>query len=135
MFRWAAILALLPATAGIVIAIGWPQFSEIGFALVAGGLALAVWLPLIGPLRLGGTRIADEFDRMIQTRAWLAGCAAASFAAVMGLLLLLGLAMAGNWERLTLLLALRSLLSYLIVLLSAVPCLVITSGASADEDD
>jgi hypothetical protein len=132
--RWIAIAALVPATIGIVIAIALPQYWAIGFTLVSGSMALAFWLPMVGPLRLAGDRMTDEFDRMMQIRAWLAGCAAASFAAVIGILLLLGLAMAGNWERITLLLALSTLLSYLIVLLSAVPSLVMSGGAP-DEDD
>lgn len=133
LLRWVPIAALAPATIGLIIAIGFPQRSEIGFALVAGGMALSIWLPLIGP-RIGAARPVDEFDRMIQTRAWLAGCAIASFAAIMGLLMLLGLGMAGNWDRLTLLLAMRTLLTYLIVVLSAVPSFVMAGTLSADDD-
>ena len=131
--RWIAIAALIPATAGILVAIGFPQHLTAGYVGVAAGLALALWLPIVGPLRLASTRIADEFDRMMQIRAWLAGCAAASFAAVMGILLLLGLAMAGNWDRMTLMFALGTLLTYLIVLLSAVPTLVLSSGPTDDD--
>jgi hypothetical protein len=133
--RWVAILALLPATAGIITAIGWPQFLGIGYALVAGGLTLAIWLPLAGPFRLGGTRPSDEFDRMIQTRAWLAACAAASFAAIFGMMMLLALGLMGNWSSMTLLFALGTLLTYLMVVLAAVPTLVIGGRAPVGDED
>lgn len=133
--RWVAIASLLAATGGIVTAIGWPEFLAVGYSLVAGGLALAIWLPLTGPFRLGGTRPADEFDRMIQLRAWLAACAAASFAAVLGMMMLLALGLMGHWSSMTLLFALGTLLTYLMVVLSAVPTLVIASRASADDED
>ena len=133
--RWVAIASLLAATGGIVTAIGWPEFLQVGYALVAGGLALAIWLPLTGPFRLGGTRPTDEFDRMVQTRAWLAACAAASFAAIFGMMMLLGLGLMGHWSSMTLLFALGTLLTYLMVVLAAVPTLVIASGTSADEED
>lgn len=133
--RWVAILSMLIATAGIVTAIGWPQFLAIGYALVAGGLALAIWLPLIGPFRLAGTRPSDEFDRMVQTRGWLAACAGASFAAIFGMMMVLALGLMGNWSSMTLLFALGTLLTYLMVVLSAVPTLVISSGAPADDED
>jgi hypothetical protein len=133
--RLAAIAALLVATPGIVVTIGWPAYAQAGYALVAGGLALAIWLPLIGPFRLGGTRPTDEFDRMIQMRGWLAACASASFAAIFGMMMLLALGLMGHWSGALLLPALGALLSYLLVLLAAVPTLVIASGASGDDED
>jgi hypothetical protein len=133
--RWIAIAALLAGTAGIVIAIGWPARLQLGYALVAAALAMALWLPLAGPFRLGSTRPADEFDRMIQMRAWLTACAGACFAAIFGMMMILALGMMGHWPSMIVLFALGTLLTYLMVVLSAVPTLVIGARASVGDED
>lgn len=133
--RWIAILTLLAGTAGIVIAIGWPALMGIGYMLVAGALGMTVWLPLAGPARFGGTRPVDEFDRMIQTRAWLAAFASACFVAMMGMMFLLALGMMQHWPSMTILFALGTLLTYVMVVLLAVPTLVIGWRASVGDED
>jgi hypothetical protein len=133
--RWVAIVALLAGTVGIVVAIGWPERLAVGYALVAGALALSICLPLAGPFKLSSTRPVDEFDRMIQLRAWLAACASTSFAAIFGMMMLLALGLMGHWGSMTLLFALGTLLTYLMVMLAAVPTLVIAGSAPADDED
>jgi hypothetical protein len=133
--RWTAILALLAGTTGIVVAIGWPGLVQAGYALVAGALALSIWLPLAGPFRLGGSVPADEFDRMIQTRAWLAACGTACFAAIFGMMMMLALGLMGHWPSLTLLFVLGTLLTYLMVVLAAVPTMVMAGRAAVEDED
>jgi hypothetical protein len=133
--RWMAIVALLAGTVGIVIAIGWPARLVVGYALVAGALALSICLPLAGPFRLASPRPADEFDRMIQMRAWLAACASACFAAIFGMMLLLALGLMGHWPSMTILFALGTLLTYLMVVLAAVPTLVMAGRDVIGEED
>lgn len=132
--RGIAIVALLAGTAGIVLAIGWPALLTAGYALVAGALALSIWLPLAGPFRLSSTQPIDEFDRMIQMRAWLAACASACFAAVFGMMMILALGMMGHWPGMTILFALGTLLTYLMVVLAAVPTLVLGGRAALEEE-
>jgi len=133
--RWLAIVALLAGTVGIVVAIGWPERLAAGYALVAGGLALSICLPLAGPFRLSSPRPVDEFDRMIQMRAWLAACAATCFAAIFGMMVMLALGMMGHWPSMTILFALGTLLTYLMVVLAAVPTLVLAGRADVDDED
>jgi hypothetical protein len=135
-FRWLPILALLLASAGMALALVRTDLSEAGYAVMMAGFAVAMMLPAFGPLKPWGTvGIVDEFDRAMRARAFLAGFASVSAVAVIGIWLLMGFALLGNWSALTLILALRSLSFYLMTLYAAVPTLYASwSTQPIDED-
>lgn len=123
-FRWLPIVALTLSSIGMALALVRIDLSEPAYGLVMVGFAIAVMLPIFGPLKpWGSAGIVDEFDRAMRTRAMLAGFASVTFAAFIGIWFALGLALLGHWSAITLILALRSLASYLMVLYSAVPTL------------
>lgn len=123
-FRWLPIVALGLASAGMALALVRTDLSGTGYGLIMAGFSIAVMLPILGPLKPWGTpEIVDEFDRAMRTRAFLAGFASVATAAVLGIWLLTGMALLGNWPVLTLILALLALSLYLMTLYSAVPTL------------
>jgi len=123
-FRWLPIVALLVASAGLMLAFVRTDLSEAGFGLLMIGFAIAVMLPILGPLKpWGSAGIVDEFDRTMRARAMLAGFASVAIAAMIGIWFAMGLALLESWPAITLILVLRSLSFYLLVLYSAVPTL------------
>ncbi len=135
-FRWLPIVALTLASAGMALALARPDLSEAGYSMIMGGFTIAVMLPILGPLKpWGSPGIVDEFDRTMRTRAFLAAFASATAAALLGIWLLVGLALLGNWPALTLILALRSLAFYLMVLYAAVPTLHASWSTRPIDDD
>ena len=135
-FRWLPILALLVASAGLVLAYVRTDWSEGAFGILMIGFAIAAMLPILGPLKpWGSAGILDEFDRAMRTRAMLAGFASVTFAAFIGIWFALGLALLENWSAITLILVLRSLSFYLLVLYSAVPTLHASWSTSPIDED
>lgn len=122
--RWVPIIALAMASAGMLTGLIRIDLVNAGYALIMLGFAIAVMLPIFGPLKpWGSPERVDEFDRALRGRAMLAGFAAVSMAAFAGIWLVVGLALIGDWPRFTILDQLRSLGFYLITLHSAVPTL------------
>ncbi|WP_404335390.1 hypothetical protein AB2M62_16035 [Sphingomonas sp. MMS12-HWE2-04] len=122
--RWPPVLALALAGSGMLLGLIRAEIAPLGFALIMAGFSIAVMLPLSGPLKpWGAPDRVDEFDRALRSRAFLAGFAATSVAAMAGIWLLFGLAMLQNWSKFALLDQLRALSFTLMVLYSAVPTL------------
>jgi hypothetical protein len=122
--RWVPIVALAVATTGMLTGLIRIELVNAGYALVMLGFAIAILLPIFGPLKpWGSPERVDEFDRALRGRAMLAGFAAVSMAAFVGIWVVIGLALIGDWPRFAILDQLRSLGFYLITLHSAVPTL------------
>ena len=122
--RWMPIVALALASAGMLTGLIRIELVNAGYALIMMGFAIAIPLPIFGPLKpWGSPERVDEFDRALRGRAMLAGFAAVSMAAFAGIWLVIGLALIGDWSRFAILDQLRSLGFYLITLHSAVPTL------------
>ena len=135
-FRWVPVVALAVASAGLLTGLIRPDLVELGNALIMLGFAIAILLPIFGPLKPWGTpERVDEFDRALRDRAMLAGFTAVSVAAFAGLWLLIGLAMVTDWPRDLLLSQLRALTFYLMTLYTAVPTLHASWAIRPIEDD
>lgn len=122
--RWLPVLALALATIGMVLGLVRTDLLTAGYALLMAGFPLAVMLPIFGPVKIwGGSETVDEFDRAVRSRAFFATFASISFIAFFALMLIIGLALIGEWPRLVLIRQLVALILYLITLYSAVPTL------------
>ena len=134
--RWVPIVALALASAGMLTGLARIELVHAGYALIMLGFAIAILLPIFGPLKpWGSPERVDEFDRALRGRAMLAGFAAVSMAAFAGIWLVIGLALVGDWSRLAILDQLRSLGFYLITLHSAVPTLHASWATRPVDDD
>jgi hypothetical protein len=134
--RWVPIVALAAATAGMIVGLIRLELTSAGYALVMLGFAIAILLPIFGPLKPWGTpERVDEFDRVLRARAMLAGFAAVSMAAFLGIWLVVGLALVADWPRLAILDQLRALGFYLITLHFAVPTLHASWATRPLDDD
>jgi len=122
--RWLPILALAIATAGLLLGLARNDLVHVAFGIISAGWLVSFVLPLIGPIKpWGGARLADEFDRAVRQRAFLAGFATISFTSFTGIWLLIGLAYTDRWDMFALTMQLRNLGYYLLVLYFAVPTL------------
>lgn len=124
--RWLPVVALAIATIGMVILIAYPGRREIllGNGILVLGFMLALILPIIGPVKpWGSLEKVDEFDRTMRRDAFLAAFASASAMAVLGIWLMIGLALLGDWDRARLIQALSAFAFYLLTLYLAVPTL------------
>lgn len=122
--RWVPIVALVAASAGLVLGLARLELTSAGYALIMLGFGIAILLPIFGPLKpWGSPERVDEFDRALRARAMLAGFAMVSLTAFTGIWLVVGLALIGEWTRFAILDQLRSLGFYLITLHFAVPTL------------
>jgi hypothetical protein len=134
--RWVPIVALAAATAGMIVGLVRLELTSTGYALVMFGFAIAILLPIFGPLKpWGSAERVDEFDRALRARAMLAGFAAVSMAAFAGIWLVIGLALVGDWPRVAILDQLRALGFYLITLHAAVPTLHASWATRPLDDD
>jgi hypothetical protein len=133
--RWVPIVAIAAASAGMLTGLFRIDLVNLGYALIMLGFAIAVMLPIFGPLKpWASAERVDEFDRALRTRAFLAGFAGVSMAAFAGIWLVVGLALVGDWPRLTILDQLRSLGFYLMTLHAAVPTLYASWATQPIED-
>lgn len=99
-FRWLPILALLVGLSAWIAVLAKPWEPTLPMMALVIVQALAVWLPMAGPLKLmGGTGIADEFDRDRVMRSWLVGLIWIVFFAFTALLTIAGLALLLGWTR------------------------------------
>ena len=122
--RWVPVVALALAIGGWGWGLAQPGAARIGYGLITAGFAIGVFLPIFGPIKpWGESKRADEFDRQVRQRAFLYGFATVSFAAFLGIWLLLGLTLLGNWSRDTLIGQLGNFAYMLFVLYLAVPTL------------
>jgi hypothetical protein len=121
-YRWAPMAAIALGLAGFTLALAGQPGT--GTMVLMAGIAAASWLPFVGPMRVGtGGAIADEFNRALYTRAYLATLGSIAFAAFLGILLLAGFTLLHGWTRETLLAGMVALAMLLPLLWSAVPTL------------
>lgn len=134
--RWLPILALALAAGGWAWGLARPATAWIGYGAITLGFTVAVFLPLFGPIKpWGGAKLADEFDRQVRQKAFLYGFAAVSFAAIVGIWVMLGVALLGNWDR-TVLIGQTANLNYLLfVIYLAVPTLHASWATQPVEED
>lgn len=134
--RWIPIIPLALASMGLLAGMIRPELANFCFVLMIFAYSIAVLLPIFGPLKPWGTpERVDEFDRALRGRAMLAGYAAASVAALIGIWLILGLAAIGNWPREGILWQLAALPFYLLTLHAVVPTLYASWAIRPIEDD
>lgn len=134
--RWLPLIPLALASGGLLAGLMRAELAGMGFVLITLSYTLAVTLPIFGPLKPWGTpERVDEFDRALRGRAMLAGYAAASVAALIGIWLILGLAMIADWPRERILWQLAALPFYLLTLHAVVPTLHASWAIRPVEDD
>ncbi len=122
--RWLPVVALTLATLGLALGLARTELVHVGYGIMSVGFVIAILLPLIGPIKpWGGAQLADEFDRAVRQRAFLAGFASVSFTAFVGIWLLIGLAYIDRWDMFALTMQLRNFGHYLLILYFAVPTL------------
>jgi MFS family permease len=122
--RVAPVIALLPATAGMVFCLADPKAGWFGFGAVILGLAIAGFLPTLGPVIPWGAQDAvTEADRELRRRAFLAAFASMSVAAILGLWAMIAVAIIAAPKVEMLMREMLTLCLYLITLYSAVPTL------------
>lgn len=122
--RWLPAIPIALGGAGLLVPLVRADLHPLGIALMTVTLGLSALLPLMGPVKpWGGPEKADEFDRTVRARAYFVTFATMSFAALIGIWLLLGLALLGNWPRETMVIAFSQLSTYLLVLFASVPTL------------
>ncbi len=121
--RWVPIVAIVLAAGGWIWGLGGDA-RHFGYAAISLGFALGVFLPIFGPIKpWGAGKLVDEYDRQVRQRAFLIGFATVTFAAFLGIWLLLGLALLDNWSRDTLIGQLANFAYMLFVLYLTVPTL------------
>ncbi|NYT41315.1 hypothetical protein HZY97_11140 [Sphingomonas sp. R-74633] len=134
--RWVPIVALAIAIGGWAWGLARPDRAYLGYAAISVGFAIAVFLPIFGPIKpWGGGKLADEYDRQLRQRAFLYGFATVTFAAFGGIWLLLGLALIDNWSREALITQIAYFDYMLFVLYLAVPTLQASWATRPVEDD
>jgi len=134
--RWIPIVALALAIGGWGWGLARPGTAWFGYGAISLGFAVAVFLPIFGPIKpWGGPKLADEFDRQLRQRAFLIGFATVSGAAIFGLWTVLGLAVLGNWDRSVLIGQIANLNYLLFVLYLAVPTLHASWTTQPVEED
>ena len=135
-WRWLPMIALGLAVPGFLIGLVRTDLSEIGFGAAMLGFALAIWLPILGPVKpWGAMQRVDEFDRQLRSRAFFAAFASVSAAAFIALQLVMALALLDRWDSLTTVLELRTLSILLLVLYAAVPTLYASWTTRPLDDD
>ena len=134
--RWFPIAALLLVSSGMVVMLASPQRSWLGYSILMAGNAISVWLPLFGPVKpWGALEGADERDRQVRRDAYFAAFATISLVAVLGLLLLMGLALLDFWKIETLIFYMMGLSIFLISLLAIIPTLHASWATRPLEDE
>ncbi|MET0308241.1 MAG: hypothetical protein ABW023_05995 [Sphingomonas sp.] len=122
--RWLPIVALALGTIGFGLGLVRTDLVHVAYGVISAGFVIGVMLPLFGPIKpWGGAQLADEFDRAVRQRAFLAAFASVTFASFIGIWLLIGLALAQHWDGFALAMQLRNLVHYLVVFYFTVPTL------------
>jgi hypothetical protein len=122
--RWLPVVALAMAAAGLVLTIVRSDLAEFGNAAVILGFSIGIMLPIFGPVKpWGSAERVDEFDRALRTRAFFAGFASVSVAAMLGIWVVVGAALLTGLNGLTMVAQLRALGFTLMTLYAAVPTL------------
>ncbi|MES2442055.1 MAG: hypothetical protein V4574_04430 [Pseudomonadota bacterium] len=122
--RWLPVFALTLAYGGFVYGLARPHASGYGQAAILFAYAFACWLPFLGPVKpWRGAEIADEFDRAVRNRAYLAALGVTAGTGWLGLWLVIALALLGNWTRDVLIQLLVMLAFLLPVIWTAAPTL------------
>jgi hypothetical protein len=120
--RWWSTLAIVAATAGLVVAIGWPALRWPGYAVLVTAFSIANFMPMFGPLKpWAGTEPIDERERAGRARAFLIALSVISFVAVFGLWTIVAMSTVGDWSAATLRLSIVDLAFYIAALYSALP--------------
>ena len=122
--RWLPGFTLTLATAGLVLAFAIPHRVWLGYIMLIAANAVAMWLPLFGPVKPWGTlKGVDERDRQLRRDAYFVTFATISAIAPFGLLLLIALMLLNRPDLGTQALAISTLIFYLLVLWATVPTL------------
>jgi hypothetical protein len=135
-FRWMPLVAIAVGLGGFALVLIAPGQPVLGFSALMAGLAIASCLTVVGPMRIGsGGAVPDEFGRALHMRAYLATFASIAVTAYIGMLLVMGLALLGDWPRELLLIALVGLAMFLPLLWTAVPTLYASWSVEPLDDD
>jgi hypothetical protein len=122
-FRWLPILALLLGFGGYGTVLTEPGLAVWALTAVVAADMISFWMPMIGPLKVYGNEMADEYDRVAAMKSYLIGLGCVSFFAFVALMLLGGLTLLQGWSRETLLSAIIATAVMMHVILSTVPTL------------
>ena len=134
--RWFPIAALLLVSSGMAVMLGSPHRSWLGYTILMVGNVISAWLPLFGPVKPWGTlEGTDERDRQVRRDAYFATFATISLVAVLGLLLLMGLALLDRWKIETLIFNMVGLVLFLISLWEIIPTLHASWASRPIEDE
>ncbi len=135
--RWPSTIALLLAIAGFALALFRPDLWLVGYAPLVLSLAIAGFMPILGPLKpWNGLELVDERDRTEQAKAYLAALGMVAFAAVIAILMIVGLSLVSNWPIWTMRLLLIDLLMLIITIFLAGPtCFASWAEQPLDDDE
>ena len=134
--RWLPIFALTLAFGGFGYGLSYPVTAAYGLGAIFFAYAFACLLPFLGPVKpWRGAEIADEFDRKVRDRAYLAALAVTACTGWLGLWLAITLALLDNWTRDQLIQELVILAFLLPVIWAAVPTLHASWAIRPLEDD
>lgn len=134
--RWFPIVALVLVSSGMAVMLGSPHRSWLGYVILMVGNLISAWLPLFGPVKTWGTSEgADERDQQVRRDAFFATFATISLVAVLGLLLLIGLALLDGWKIETLIFNMVGLILFLISLWEIIPTLHASWATRPLEDE
>lgn len=121
-YRWLPIVAIVLGVGSFVAGLVSPErVGPLFFFPGMLGYFIAAWFPIYGPVR--AVPRPDEFDRAIRQRAFLAGFAAATGAACLGIMFIAGLSLLDRWPSTRIITHLTALVFLLLLLVSAVPTL------------
>lgn len=134
--RWLPIVALALTIGGWIWGMAAPPMVHFAYAVMSLGFAIAVFLPIFGPIKpWGAAKLVDEFDRQVRLRAFLYGYASVTFTAYLGIWLLVGLALLDGWSVLDLINQMRNFAHLLFTLYLAVPTLQASWATRPVEED
>jgi hypothetical protein len=136
LFRWMPLVAIALGLGGFALMLIAPGQAVLSFSALMAGVAIASCLSFVGPMRIGGgSAVPDEFGHALHMRAYLATFASIAITAYIGMLLVTGLALLGNWTREMLITALIGLALFLPLLWTAVPTLYASWSVQPLDDD
>jgi MFS family permease len=134
--RWAPLLALTLATGGLLYAIADNAGLPFGYMFVMVGYAVAVFMPLSGPVKnWTASEVADERERELRRTAYLVALTAVAGTAFGGIMLLAALTVVLGWSIDQLCFRLMALAFYLATQYSAVPTLYASWALRPERED